>query len=148
MKKFLRRITLLALVATMFIMPASTALAASTPELVIDIPGVKYFEYQPSPYFVASGQSPILKDTTTSDGCWDVPAGKSFRCQIDVDRNTTVTFRVLIVSSSSGISYDQVVTGSFAICDIPAKATDTCYQVWVVAYSDINIYGYGGYCLD
>lgn len=146
MKKILRRITVLALVATLFVMPASTALAARpTPELVLYAPGTKYFRFKPTPYFLeGNGHSLILEDTTTNNGWWEVPAGKPFRCQVTLAHSTPGTFQVLI-ASPSGIEYKQLITSFYALCDIPAKSTDTRYQVWVTSYSQIEIDSYGGY---
>lgn len=143
MKKMLKKIMVLVVAATLFVMPASTALAASNPVVIFDDDDLTFITYQPDPYFLEGGHSLILADITNSDGWWDVPAGKYFRLQLTLDGNVSGTFRVLIVNSS-GIVYDSVITGAFALCEVPPIPTNTRYQIWVTAYSHINIYGYGG----
>lgn len=153
MKRILKKIIVLVCVATLLVMPASTALAAtSTPVLVINYDGVKYFDYQPD--FVLNAFTTTGLDDTTNPigwgGCpWTVTAGKTFRVQITtVETNTSL--QVLIISPTNGLMYNQILSttnGGFMI-DLPIASNDS-YLVWVTAqYTPVTIRGYGGFLLN
>ena len=144
MKKIIRKITVLVCASVLFILPVSTAYAATIPVLVIDIPelGVKVYDYQILE--VNDGASTALYDPTTSDRTIPVPAGKSFSLQIiadafDADHALQVTI------FAPGYSYNEILTstnGGFFI-DIPARTTDTNYHVWLNArYYDVLLYSF------
>ena len=61
MKKKLKKLMVLTLVAAIFIMPASTALAASDPVVVYDSDEATFIDYLPDPLHVAGGgYHPVL----------------------------------------------------------------------------------------
>ncbi|MDF2906820.1 MAG: hypothetical protein K0R34_2141 [Herbinix sp.] len=141
MKKMFTRIAAL-MFLVMLVSAPSTALAASTPVLVINVPGTKVFEYQP-PYYLESGHSTILQDTTTSDGRWYVPAGNTFSIDCMLINGQTGTFR-MVISSDTGIVYNESVTANWLTHEILPQSTAKTYQVLIYSYSGISIDTYTG----
>lgn len=142
MKKLFKRIAILICIMTLFTAP-STALAASTPVLsnwlYTDEYFFRTFNYEPDPYYLqgSSGTSLILRDITSSDGYWTVPAKYDFSLQVNLAQSGT--FRVLIVKQGGGVVVNETVTGQTFYSTIPASLQDARYQVWVTPYSDIYV---------
>ncbi len=145
MKKMLRRIIVLVCIATLCLMPASTALAASTPVLYFDIPGVvKYFMFQPAQIVYNDGSVTALSDTTASNGSWFATANKPFKFQINSTSN--IPLHVYIFSdNNTKLVYNNEENGVGLIeIILDAQPTDKNYNVYVfVPYSETTIYGYG-----
>ena len=142
MKKLLKRIIVIAFVAVLFTAP-STALAASTPVLQVEDDGFKYFLYEPEPYYLAGNNSTFLKDTTTSDGWWRIPAGRPFYTNVYL--NEPGTYRVIISKEGTGVVYDSgIITEFTSQAVFPPLTKDAKYLIWITAYTNINIMAYDG----
>ena len=139
MKNMLKKVIVLAIVAVMFVMPASTALAASTPTLKVELPGYKYFKYEPTPFFLQNGYSVILEDTTTYDGRFYVEAGKPFHLDIGLDG--TGWFRVIIAYDNTNYNTGTISSNMYSVV-LPPLDHDTRYQIWVTAYSNFGVETY------
>nr|WP_308743185.1 hypothetical protein [uncultured Anaerocolumna sp.] len=145
MKRYFKTLVAIVCAVVLFAAP-STALAAlsSEPNLVVNEGGLKIFYFEPEAYYLQGGYTKFLKDTTSSDGYWLVPAGNEsiFNCYL----TDTAYFRVKVASKSDGIVYDSGVINEFTDHIVfPAKITDQQYLIIVEAYTDINIMGYDGY---
>lgn len=152
MKKLLRKIMVLICIAVMFLMPTSCALAeTSTPVLVINYDGRKYFDYQPD-FVLDTFITTTLHDTTNPVGIaghpWTVTSGKTFRIDIiTVEQNCTL--QVVVLNGAGYVIYNNVLTTNYGgvVVDLPITSDDS-YYVWVTAYySPVTIRGYGGYLL-
>lgn len=148
MKKLLKRIIAIAFVAILFTAP-SNALAASTsmPVLIFNQEGIKYFEYQPSPYYLSSNTSVVLEDTTTADKWWDIPANHESTNNFYLKESGY--FRVMVFERNEGLIYDTgVINDFYHQIRFPAQTTAKKYQIWVTAYTPINITGYDGFLFN
>ena len=146
MKKKLKKLMVLTWVAAIFIMPASTALAASDPVVLYDSDEATFIDYLPDPLHVAGGgyHPVLLKDLTESSGDWYVPVGKSFNFTFwTQEPNTTV--RIIIYKNSSIVSdYVSSSTVYGYSFDITPEGTNNRWRFLIVPYTDVTFIGYGG----
>lgn len=147
MKKMLTRIIAIAMAVLLFAAPTATVSAATIPTLVMDIEGIKVYQYLPDSYSLLANQSMILRDTTTSDGFWKVPAGNNFTFNVNLDDNAVNQYhRVLILGKKQGIIlYTEVDSYKYPQFNLPALSFDEEYQFWLVAMTDLSVSGYNGY---
>ncbi len=113
MKKMLRRIVTLAIVATMFVMPTATAFADSNsyPVVICDAGGTTIMEWQPALQVDGDGLHTYFMDDMSNiyGGYWSVPAGKTFYFQVSADDIFRVRVRIfkndVMVSDYVTIAY-------------------------------------------
>lgn len=128
-----------------------TAFSNTDPVLVMNYQGtnevIKVLQFQPNPYHLTANSAYILKDITTSDGYWNVPAGNKFTFNLYLtDDSTNYYFRVLVLGDKQGIiTYTDVLSQKYPQFNLPALPYDEKYQFWVVAYTDIDLYMYDGF---
>ncbi|MFT4144054.1 MAG: hypothetical protein QM644_06315 [Mobilitalea sp.] len=149
MKKLLRKIIVLVCVATLFVMPASTVLAAtSTPVLKFSTSTAKYFEYEPTPYVLTANISTGLDDIYASEGNWYCPAFKNFNLVYTLA--TSSSYRITILRIEAGSSQFTVVsnstyTGIGGSIQLGQYAGDASYKVLITGITTTHIVSYGGY---
>jgi hypothetical protein len=146
MKKMLRKIMVLALAATLFVMPASTALAASQPVVLNDADGNTLIGFQPDPLSLQGGGSNFwfLDDITSTDLNWYVPAGKSFNFQIFTNEANTTT-RIQIFRNGTKVS-DYVSSSTsygYSFRNAP-ESNDVSWSFCICPYTDMTIAYYAG----
>lgn len=144
MKNIFKHCFALLLVVTLFAAPSLTSAAStSTPVLLTNTEGIKYFQYQPSPYYCDSHQAAILKDTTDSNGRWNVPAGLDFTFNVYFEQQTNLNYRIFVFNSNGSRVYDSgIISEGYPQVVIPAKATADSYEIWISAYSPFSIEAY------
>jgi hypothetical protein len=138
MKKFLTRIIAIALAAVLFVAP-TTASAASIPELLYDDGISKLFVYQPDPLTLKPATSTNIIDTTTHDGFFDVPAGRSFQFHI----NTTAPFEIFVYLEGFGVILHEDGGGDY-MTYFPATSSDKRFRIWIRStLYEMDIIDYG-----
>lgn len=147
MKKILRRIFVIALAATLFVMPTSTALAASTPVATYDADGLTMIDFQPDDLFVSGGGSNAytFRDVTDATGNWYVTAGKTFSFQV-VTKPLNTTTRIVIFKN--GVLMSDYVSSSSTSgyrFDITPEGTNNYWTFVFLPYTDMTFSGYAGY---
>jgi hypothetical protein len=150
MKNMLKKVLVLAIVATMFVMPASTVLAASNsyPVVIYDADDVTMIQFQPEPLFIPGGGSTsyFLYDYSnpTGAGVWNVPAGKTFAFQFIIGYNATASARIRIYKNDVLYS-DRTATFSegYSFTFAP-ESTNNRWNVMVTPYTDMNVEMYIG----
>jgi hypothetical protein len=143
MKNILRKIIILICVAVLFVMPVSTAYAASIPVLVINIPelGVKVYDFTPYAIEANDGISTALYDPSTSDQTIPVAAGKNFQIQINVNQNASLQVTIF----GNTLYYNETLTTSSEaiFINLPANSYNENYHIWLNApYNAVTIYNY------
>ena len=135
----------LALATALFLMPASTAYAASNPTLVVYVPGVvSYYDYRPDSYH-PTGSNQLI-DITDADGDWVVPANKSFLFLVDFENYADCRLTILRMHDSGfDVVVNSVFKGYGIRYNIPSTTSDAKYRVLVTPQADTYIYGYGAY---
>jgi hypothetical protein len=138
MKKMLRRIVTLVLAATLFIMPASTALAAPQPVCIFNTPGNLGYEYQPE--YVMPAQSQLfLNDYTSSNGYINIPAGKTFDFMLNCQSSAPYYIEIIQGQPWAGVVYTDVIqTGGTRIV-IPPQSTDKSYLISITTINQPQI---------
>lgn len=137
MKTFLKRFIALTLAVLLFVAP-STAIAASTPELIYSDGSMKWFVYEPSPLQIKNATH--LKDTTTSDGTFYVPAGKNLKITIIFADESA--YRVMIYPSVGSAIIGNIEEGPSVSIDIPAYNVGINYKVMISAISLLSVTDY------
>jgi hypothetical protein len=128
MKKILRKITVLALAATLFVMPASTALAASEPVLVLETDNLKGFDFLPDPYPLKPGGSLFLHNNVI-DGYWAIPKGNKMTVVSNFVYNDVLEYRVYrVLPNPCLVAKGNSDNGSFFV-EIPEYDEDALYRV-------------------
>ncbi len=137
MKTILRRIVALVSIATLCLMPVSTALASSTsqPVLTYNAYGMKMYTYQPDPLDVSAGQTVYFLDSGSE---WQVPTGKSFGFYIG---SFSGSYRIQVFKYGSGIVTDMQISGSRYFV-YPVENTSTYYLVFITAITDTRVTDY------
>jgi hypothetical protein len=133
-------------VATLFVMPASTALAASVPvPIFMDDQSVIY-EFQPDPLYSAGGGTESFEFVNYygPSGQWYVPAGNNFRFQI-ITKEPNTTIRMTIYKNGVQVS-DYVVSSTIYgyFVDITTENTNNQWKFVVTPYSSATISIYAG----
>jgi hypothetical protein len=147
MKKMLRKIVVLVCVATLFVMPASTALAASAPVVIYDADGLTMIEFQPDPLYIPGGgmNTYFLDDMSNPSGTWYVPAGKNFNFEFMIGANTSATAKIQIFKNDVLVSsYVSSATEAFYF-HITPEGTNNNWRFAITAYTNMNIDLYTGY---
>lgn len=143
MKKILKSFIAIICAVVLFSAPSVTASAASVPVLVVDASDVRVYEYQPSTFFLEAGYSTQIKDTTTSDGWFKVPAGKKLSIRLYFDDNSNQYYRVLIQSKTQGtILYTDIQSEKYPSFELPALPYDEDYVIVVHAVTNTYIMRY------
>lgn len=147
MKKVLSRIIAMAIALILFAAPTATASAATLPTLVMNVDGIKVYRYIPDPFLLSANQSLILKDTTTSDGYWKVPAGNKFTFNVSLADDAVNQYqRVLVLGKKQGIiTYTDISSYKYPQFNLPVLSYDEEYQFWLVAITDLSVAEYDGY---
>ena len=137
MKKVLRKFIVIVCVATLCIMPSTTALASTTsqPVLTYDAYGMKMFTYQPDPLDVYAGQTVYFLDNGSE---WQVPAGKSFGFYMG---SFSGTYRIQVFRGGSGIVTDMQISGSRYFV-YPVESSSTYYFAFITAITDTEVVNY------
>lgn len=147
MKKILRRIAVLVFIATLFVMPSTTALAASTPVVEFDSDGFTSILYQPDPLFIAGGGSnvQVLSDIRNTTGTWYVPAGKTCYFAFFTSEVNT-TFRFVMYKNGVYVS-DYVYTSTMngKQFNITPEGSNNYWTFIIIPYSDLTLKSYAAY---
>ncbi len=148
MKKYFKKITVLLFASILFIMPATTALAASVPVLIYSDGSSKMFAYQPDPYHLAANRSVILQDTTNAQ-LWFVPAGHAFFTEFNLaERGPFASFTVQIykLEPTMHLIYTETLDTywGFFNHNLDPISSDANYLIVVIAITDIRIANYQG----
>ena len=142
MKKMLRKILVLALATTIFIMPASTVLAASNP--VVYGAGTDYIsiEFEPDPLHLQPGIGFELSNFAESTHDWYVSAGKGFYISIFTTEAST-TARIQVYKNGSLIQ-DGVTSSTMHAYEYRYAPTSVAnrYRVVLTALTDMHIESY------
>ncbi len=148
MRKLIKRIIALALIAVFFTAP-STALAAtpttqssSTPVLVTWGDGLKVYQYQPNPYYLPGNQTLNLSDISRGDNKWLVPAGNTMIYNVVLSDKGS--FRIDVYDNYSRIYSQQVIDMAWHDFTLPASSSDTTYTILITSYSNISVEMYLG----
>lgn len=153
MKNVFKKLAVLICAMVLAVMPASSAFAATQePILDINAPGVvKLFAYRPSLLEIADGVPTVLRDTTTSNGAWSVPAGKRFRFQVTCEwPDVSMLVKVQSLKTGSFKYFGVYKSSNYGVdIDIPAQSFDDNY-VFSVDSSGISHYilSYAGIFLN
>jgi hypothetical protein len=146
MKKFIKSLIAIMCAMVLFSAPsvtASAASASSVPALVLDVEGIRVYEYQPEPFFLEAGYSTQIKDTTTSDGWFKVPAGKKLSIRLYFDDNSNQYYNVLIRSKTLGtILYTGVQSEKYPLFECPVQSYDDDFPINVYAVTNNYILRY------
>lgn len=151
MKKLFKRIAILICIVTLFNLPISTLAASPTPVLIFADEQVKFFHYQPAPYYSPKNTGIQLRDLSHPSGLWEVPAGNGFRFYCNLLGTGEVT-QIIILDRNSNQVYNEVsistATSPTHEVTLPPATRDEAYYIVVAAVSDINITGYMGAILE
>ena len=145
MKNIIKKIFIIALVATMTVMPSATALAASSsPVAVVYEDSVKYFDFRPDNYLLSPGESLWLDDIFMPNGYWQVPAFKNMNFKVDLQYNADVR---IIVVKTTGNTYQEIknetIYGSMGFgFTIPMSTQAETYKIILVGIQAVPVYGY------
>lgn len=143
MKKIFKRVFVIVFAATLFALPVSIAYAATVPVLVINLPelGVKVYDYQVTE--ANDGVSTAIYDPTTSDQTIPVPAGKSFKLQINLRQNDSVQITIFGKTTFYKNQIYTTSSGGIIIDELPINSFDENYHIWLNApYGDAFIYSF------
>lgn len=148
MKKILRRIVTLVIVATLFVMPASSAYASSFPvvEYHMDT-GATVVTFQPDPLFLAGGNTTcydLVDESMPQIGSWYVPAGHMHTLMVrTLEKNTTARF---IIYRNEVLVSDYVISStSYGYNFCPSlDSIDVYWRYYIIPYTDLTLTGYTG----
>lgn len=140
----MKKIIVLALAMTLFVLPASTALAASNPELIVYIPGVvAYYDYRPDPYYLRSNTTTQLGNTVLDvNGDWVIPDFSNAWFHVELKNYSTYRLTVLKMNGSYfEVIHNDVHSGYGLGFGFPVT-TEARYRILLTALTDTYIYGY------
>ncbi|ABX43333.1 hypothetical protein [Lachnoclostridium phytofermentans] len=144
MKNIIKKIFIIALVATITVMPSTTALAASYPTAVVYEDTVKYFDFRPDNYILKPGESLGLDDIFMPSGFWQVPPFQRLNFSVDMQYNADVR---IVVVKTTGNTYqeikNEVIYGSMGFSfTLPMSTQNETYKIVIVGFQPVPIYGY------
>ncbi len=143
MKKMLKKIMVLVVAATLFVMPASSVLAETIPVCTSYGPDSAVYKYEPGPYILHGGYSIILHNYNNPSQTWDVKAGKKVIFEVDTKYLGPVSGKLVIMDSNgSTVASNQFTTGADSYCiqiTLPPLSTNKQYTMMLIAYTDIFI---------
>jgi hypothetical protein len=142
MKKMLKRIMVLVVAATLFVMPASTALAASNLVLVDRTANSVSYAYQPDPYYLRAGQGLVLINDYVADDLYHVKGWTNFTFWVDLQYYST--FRIFVTNMNTG---QLVFTDEFSSygCGITVpnnSSSEAVYRVIIDGVTDTYVTTY------
>ncbi len=142
MKKMLQRILVLALAATIFVMPASTVLAASNPVVVYKADDCIIINFEPDPMYLSPGYGFDFPNYADATRDWYVPAGKKLVFQVFTSEpNTTVRAQIY----KNGNLIQDTATWSTIygyIFEYAPESVDNRYTFVLTALADMHLIGY------
>jgi hypothetical protein len=150
MKNILKKIVILALVATMTVMPSATVLAASTATPIVYTDTIKYYDFRPDAYILGTGQTLYLDDRIGStDGCWQVPAFKNFNFKIDFQNGGSYRLIVIKTTGNDVEIINETIPGGIGYSfGIPMSINAETYKILIIGIDSKTVYGYCGTILD
>ena len=141
MKKMLKKLLVL-VVATIFVMPASTALAQSSLVLVDRTADSVSYAYQPDPYYVSAGQGALLINDYEADDLFHVDPWTDFSFMVMLKYYSTYRIYVTNVNTNQ-LVYTQQFSGYGSMFTIPNNSSSgAAYRVIIDGVTDMYINNY------
>ncbi len=146
MKKIIRKITVLVCASVLFILPVSTAYAASTPVLVGTISNLKIYEYQNEPLRLDPGDTVVIADISNNGSAWTIPPGLTFLFNVDFTSYSTGALLVEFHRFTPSYMYMSQTIYSSAGFGIVSPGPEATYFVVLKATGTEPVYlsGYAG----
>lgn len=148
MKNMLKKIMVLVVAATLFVMPASTAYAEIIPVCTAYNANAAAYEYQPGPYIMrGDGHSILVHNYMNPTQKWNVKAGEEFIFAIFFNPDLGPQTGKLIIADNNGytVATSQFTTSAnWSTCQItiPPLTTDQNYTIALTSYTYMYIDSY------
>lgn len=142
MKKMLKKIMVLVVAATLFVMPASSVLAASNLVLIDRTANSVTYAYQPDPYYVRAGQGTLLINDYVADDYFHVNGWTDFTFWVNLEYYST--YRIFVSNMRTNeLVYTQEFSGygcGFTVRN--NSSNEAVYRVIIDGVTDMYISSY------